>query len=321
MSQQSNLEKIMRDTHNQSFDEWVKNFAINLPDIWNDSSINELISNSKDNKKSSAIVIGRGPSIDKLNHLKLLSESNYKGKIICCDGKLIDTLKAGITPDKFPNFFVTTIEPYDVIKQHYDDKIVDEFGSKINGLFTTIANPNTVKRARDSGMKINWFHSLFDYNEGKKSFNQISALMVRAKNHSHGLPAIQTGGNVGTSSWFIAWKIFKCQTVCLIGINHAWEEDDSWEKILSHGNFYDISKISKKKNPSFKKLFKKIHNPDFRSNCILDPIFQFYSMALKEFISRSPNWLTTINATGGGSIFGNRILSMDFQDFLKEYQN
>jgi hypothetical protein len=34
-------------------------------------------------------------------------------------------------------------------------------------------------------------HSLFDYNEGKKSFNQISALMVRAKNHSKGLPQWQ----------------------------------------------------------------------------------------------------------------------------------
>ena len=67
------------------------------------------------------------------------------------------------------------------------------------------------------------------------------------------------------------------------------------------------------------KLFPKIHNPDFNCNCILDPIFQFYSTALKEFISRSPDWLTTINATEGGSIFGNRIKSMTFAEFLKKY--
>jgi hypothetical protein len=44
-------------------------------------------------------------------------------------------------------------------------------------------------------------------------------------------------------------------------------------------------------------------------------------MALKEFISRSPDWLTTINATEGGSIFGEKIHSMKFKDFLYKYQN
>jgi len=38
---------------------------------------------------------------------------------------------------------------------------------------------------------------------------------------------------------------------------------------------------------------------------------------LKEFISRSPDWLKTINATEGGSIFGKRIESVRFDDFLK----
>ena len=48
----------------------------------------------------------------------------------------------------------------------------------------------------------------------------------------------------------------------------------------------------------------------------MDPLFQFYSEALKEFIFRSPQWVKTINATEGGSIFGNRIKSMKFSDFL-----
>ena len=56
--------------------------------------------------------------------------------------------------------------------------------------------------------------------------------MVRAKNHVNGLPAIQTGGNVGTSSWFISWQILKCATVALIGINHSWEETDPIELIM-----------------------------------------------------------------------------------------
>lgn len=320
MTIQQSIEKIIKEAQYKSFDEWVQNFSINLPNIWNESSAKEISSTTLDFENTSAIVIGRGPSIKKFDHLKLLSESDYKGKIICCDGKLIDTLKAGVTPDKFPNFFVTTIDPYQAISKHYDHQIINEFGSKIKGIFTILTNPTAVDKARQAGIKIHWIHSLFDYNEGKKSFNQISALMIRAKNRNHGLPAIQTGGNVGTSSWFIGWKILKCSTVGLIGINHGWEEDDSWETILSHGNNLEISKDFDRNSPAFEKLFKKIYNPDFKSFCILDPLFQFYSSAFKEFISRSPSWLNTINATEGGSIFGERITSIKFEKFLEQFK-
>ena len=319
---QITIEEIMKKTQYENFGEWVKNFALNLTNIWNEPSA-RMLDPSKDQtydkNKHSAIIIGRGPSIKKHDHLKLLAESDYHGSIICCDGKLIDALNAGITPDKFANFYVVTIDPYSNVKQYYDNEIVGVYGSKIKGIFTVLTNPDTVECARQAGIKIHWLHSLFDYNEGERSFNQISASMVRARNHTNGLPAIQTGGNVGTSSWFISWQILKCATVALVGINHGWEEDDSWDTIFSHGKNHEISKDLAQSNQSFKKLFPKIHNPDFNCNCILDPIFQFYSTALKEFISRSPDWLTTINATEGGSIFGNRIKSMTFAEFLKKY--
>lgn len=318
---QDSIEDIMKKTHYENFDEWVTNFALNLSNIWNEKSAKSLQSSDNENlqnEENSAIVIGRGPSIKKYDQLKLLADSDYRGTIVCCDGKLSDALKAGVTPDKFHKFFVTTIDPYKDIKKHYDHEIIDTYGSKIKGIFTVIANPNAVERARQSGMQIHWMHSLFDYNEGKKSLNNLSALMIRAKDSIHRLPAIQTGGNVGTSSWFVAWQILRCTTVALIGINHGWEESDSWETIISHGNMLDTKKIDRN-SPSFKRLFKKIYNPDFNCNCILDPLFQFYSEALKEFISRSPEWLSTINATEGGSIFGKRIKSMKFSDFLNSF--
>ncbi len=322
---QRSIEAIMQKKQYENFDEWVTNFALNLPNIWNEKSSKELNPSTDPNykkEKHSAIVIGRGPSINKHKHLKLLAESNYQGTIVCCDGKLADALKAGITPDKFPKYFVTTIDPYAKIRKHYDHEIVNTYGPKIKGIFTVITNPNVVERARLAGIQIHWLHSLFDYNEGRKSFNNISALMIRARNNLHGLPAIQTGGNIGTASWFISWQILKCSIVALIGINHGWEEDTPWETIITHGDENDeISKDMDRNSPSFNKLFKKIHNPDFNCNCILDPLFQFYSEALKEFILRSPDWLTTINATEGGSIFGERIKSMKFNDFLEKFRS
>lgn len=318
---QKSIEDIMKKKQYENFNEWVTNFALNLPNIWNEKSAKELSPSAEQKSENSAIVIGRGPSIDKHEHLKLLAESNYRGTIVCCDGKLADTLKAGVTPDKFPKYFVVTIDPYQAIKKHYENEIIKSYGSRIKGIFTVITNPSVVKRARESGIQIHWLHSLFDYNEGIKSFNNLSAIMIRANNNLHRLPGIQTGGNVGTASWFISWQILKCSTVALIGINHGWEEDDSWETIIYHNNKNEISEGVDRDSPSFKKLYKKIHNPDFKCNCILDPLFQFYSEALKEFIARSPEWVTTINATEGGSIFGERIKSMRFRDFLEKYHS
>ena len=315
------IEESMKRIHYDSYDEWIKNFATNLDNIWKESSAGKIITigdEVSEKEEPTAIVIGRGPSIKKKNHLELLSKSDFKGKIVCCDGALIDALKAGVTPEKFPNFYVVTIDPIAEVKKFYDDDIVNKYGSKIKGIFTVISHPSVVERARKAGIKIHWMHSLFDYNEGRKSFNYISALLVRTKNHTNGLPAIQTGGNVGTSSWFVSWKILKCSKVILIGINHGWEEDDSRETIIRHG-LKHLSINIEESDHNFKKLFPKIFNPDIQKYCILDPIFQFYSTAFKEFISRAPSWVSTINATEGGSIFGERIKSSKLKDILKTY--
>ncbi|MFZ0183416.1 MAG: 6-hydroxymethylpterin diphosphokinase MptE-like protein [Nitrosotalea sp.] len=322
-SSHDEIEKTMERIHNESFDQWVKNFALNLDNIWSESSARDLDPSSNptyDMKQNSAIVIGRGPSIKKFKHLERIANSNYQGSIICCDGALANALLAGITPDKFPKFYVATIEPRDVARKFYDEQIVDKYGPKIKGIFSTVSDPTIVERARQAGIKIHWLHSLFDYKDGNKSFNQISGLIVRAKNHFNGLPAIQTGGNVGTSSWFIGWQILKCATVALVGLDHGWSEDVPLETILAHGRT-GVSIDMDKNSPNFEKLFPRIYNPEFDCYCILDPLYQYYSNALKEFISRSPEWLTTINATQGGSIFGNRIKCLTLENFLKNYNN
>lgn len=324
---QTTIEKVMEKLHYEQFDDWVQNFAMNLSYIWEEPSARTLDKGGSSNiGDNSAIVIGRGPSVKKHKHLELIANSDYKGSIVCGDGSLIPALRAGVTPDKFPRFYVLTIDPLERQKMLYDDPLVDKYGNAINGIFSVVCHPSAVARARQAGINIHWVHSLFDYNEGKKSFNQISATMVRAKSHKNGLPAIQTGGNVGTAAWFVAWQILKCNIIALVGINHGWEEDDPWEKIITHGRTADpkmygnVSVNIDRNSPTFEKLFKKIYNPEFNCYCVVDPLFQFYSNALKEFIVRSPNWLTTINATEGGSIFGERIKCMRLQQFLDTYK-
>lgn len=319
---QTEIEKVMEKMYYERlYENWVTNFAINLNNIWNESSARDLDPSDDSSFKKeehSAIVIGSGPSVKKRKHLELLASSDYAGTIICCDSALKNTLKSGVTPEKFPQFYVVTIDTDKIISRYYDDPIISKYGSKIKGIFSTVIHPSVTDNARKAGIMIYWLHSLFDYNEGKKSFNQISGLMVRAKKQK-GLPAIQTGGNVGTSSWFVAWQILKRANIGLIGINHSWDEDTPLEEIISHGSGLHHMNLEPN-STTFKKLFPKIYNPEFNCNCILDPYFQYYSNALKDFVARSPAWVNTINATEGGCIFGERIMCKSLEYFLKNYK-
>ncbi len=304
-----------KNVYEKFYDVWIQNFTYNLKNIWNDYSVRELNSNNNYPSSLPSIVIGRGPSLFEKKHLEILAESKFNGNIICTDGVLIKALEAGITPEKFKNFFVVTIDAQDHIKEFYNNKIVEKYGENINCIFSSTISPETYDVAKNAGMNIFWLHALFDYNKTKTSFNYISNIMIKIKNHERGLPAIQTGGNVGTSSWMIAWSILKSPTVVLLGIDHGYSSKMSWDEI---DKYHKIPSDVDKNSTAFKKAYPTIYNPDFNCYCKQDPIFQYYSKALVEFIPRAPSWVNTINATGGGSIFGTGITCMDFKQYLQK---
>ena len=300
------------------YDSWIQNFAQNLEHFSNEKSAKNLspIKKTELNKKSSAIVIGRGPSLKKHTHLEKLAKSNFQGIILCTDGILENVLKAGVTPDKFPKFYVVTIDTNEEIKFFYDNKTVQKYGKKIKCLLSTTIPQSTYNAIKKSQLEIFWLHTLFDYNKGKSSFNYISGQMTRSKTHPNGFPAIQTGGNVGTSCWIVAWSILKCNYIGLIGIDHGYSVDTPWEII---NKYHQIPNNINKESTAFKKAYPKIYNPDYDSYCIQDPVFQYYSKALKEFIPKAPKWTKTINATEGGAIFGDGIECTTLYNFLKNY--
>ena len=140
--------------YDKNFEQWVKNFAINLNDIWKDEPTKNLQPDSPDDKNdNSAIVLGGGPAIKKFNHLEILAKSDYKGTIICTDKILVSALKAGITPEKFPKFYVATIDTFYDIWTLYDDEIVRKYGKKINGV-------PTIKVLKDVNIAIERGHTV-----------------------------------------------------------------------------------------------------------------------------------------------------------------
>ena len=68
------IEESMKRIHYDSYDEWIKNFATNLDNIWKESSAGKIITigdEVSEKEEPTAIVIGRGPSIKKKNRLLL----------------------------------------------------------------------------------------------------------------------------------------------------------------------------------------------------------------------------------------------------------
>jgi len=322
-SEKEIIEKVFRDGILKVFyEDWVRYFALNLENIWYGHSARKLIPKKK-GKTHSAIVIGRGPSLQRHNHLKLLASSNYKGTIICTDGALPEVLKAGVIPTKFKKFYVVTIDTLVRQKDFYNDPVCKKYGNYIKCVLPTIVPPVVYFAAKNAGMKIYWIHTLFDYKRDDVSFNQIENIMVKAKNHKKGLPAIQTGANVGTASWIIAWSILKCSTVALIGIDHGYDIQTPWSKIKQidpdTGKIITFPKDIDQNSNVFKKAYPTIYNPDFDCYVKQNPTFVYYSNALKEFIFRTMKRVKTINATEGGAIFGEGIESITLKNFLEKY--
>ena len=118
-------------------DLWLQNFARNIPYVLEGKNIKELsVFENAPSKidftpKGKAIVIGKGPSVREKNHLKILNSSSYKDSIICTDIMLIEALKNGITPDKYSEYYVVTVDGDPEQAKFYDDPLVEKFSEKI----------------------------------------------------------------------------------------------------------------------------------------------------------------------------------------------
>ena len=304
-------------------DLWMYNYARNISDILDGNSV-RLLSVFKNNSKSmknhkpnnSAIVIGGGPSVYENKHLETLANSNYKGAILCTDRMLVPCLKNGITPKKFPQFFVLTMDPYQITIKFYNDKIIKKHSKGISAIMSTCTIHDTIEICKNYGLNMFWFHPLIDDFRKQGSINKIMNMMSKSDKNPDGFSGLQTGGNIGCFSWIFSWAILGCSPVGLIGLNMGVDGDTPLEKtqhydqVLNHFD-NDKSKVGK--------FYRKVFNEDLGTESLLDPVFDFYREAFLDLVVRVPRWTKTVNATEGGSLFGTGITNMRFVDFLNTY--
>jgi hypothetical protein len=95
---------------------WMDNIRDNFDKIKNGKDVREIPKTDLP-----AIVIGAGPSLHRNNHLKMLSESGFDGKIFVVDRVLKDCLDNGVVPD-----YVLVLDGSDKIMHYIDHDIIDD---------------------------------------------------------------------------------------------------------------------------------------------------------------------------------------------------
>ncbi len=308
--------KITRYTFEVLMPLWSRNFAENLPYIRGGKAINDLEGYGMG---KAAVIVGAGPSIWRFNHLKMLAESNFDGIVMVCDSMLKHALKAGVTPEKFPDYFCGSVDGNrDLIWKMYDDPIVDKYGKGIKALFTTMVAPNTRERAEKAGMEIYWYNPRYDDWRRNESFTRLAGMMTATEHRQKGIGCIRSAGQVGACLWAIAFSVLNASPIALIGVDCGYLDGTPIEETAYYKTIMQMAGDLKLAT----RYFRRVYNPYFKCHCLVDFIFDSYRKIWLELARHVPREYITINCSGSGSLYGEPyIYCMKFEDFLAHYKD
>lgn len=336
-------EQISNQTTEHLLGMWMNNLALNLPFIrYGDKlelkeadgrghSIAELAENTIPQiggppPKSSAIVIGRGPSVFKNrygkngNHLDLLAkhikQKLYSGKIFTTDGMLIECLKKNIVPD-----FTISVDGSPIIKKWYDHPLVKKYGSKIKAILPATINHEVYKTCVKNKTQVFWFNPMMDIVQRIESLTRLIMLLTKTQKNPKGLVSSQGGGNSGSAAWIMALELLKLSPICVIGLDLGYPEGTKLEDTPYFSSY--AGKL--RESPGLiSKVYIQVYHPYFRTKATFDAVFYHYRQTFLEMQKGTQPWFRhyggTINASEGGTLFGPNIKCMTFKEFLDKYK-
>ena len=290
-------------------------------------SITEL---TKQKWPENIIILSRGPSFFRHDYLTPILQAKKQRKdiaIIAVDGCLAHCLKTGLIPD-----LTCTVDPHEYRilrwfgdKQGLSDKddyfkldrdtpknpkaimpreeiinLTNQYGPQLKVACGIYTSDLVIQRLQEIGAKIYQFIPMSEDSE---------ELVKQLK-----LPAIYTGGNVGTTAYSIAVSILKAKRIALAGFDFSYPPDTPLEQT----QYYDVLQTINDKTLA-EKFFIKIKNPHLNETWFTDLVYLMYA---DEFL-----WITkiaeqqgteTYNCTQGGIITGDPIKWTTLQQFLEK---
>lgn len=314
--------------------EWHQNSIVSNS-IKNKTNISKTISDLSEIKnQEKVIVINAGPSLHYRNILETLKKSNFKGPIVAIDGSYVKCLKSGIIPD-----YVLTMDPHSkrVVRWFGDpnykvnldgddyfsrqdldidfrensfkhNKInidfVNQYAPRSKLIIASTVHSSVVKRVIDAGFEMYWWMPLVDDPEEHGS---LTMKMYEAT----GLPALNTGGNVGTTAWVFAQFWLEAQKVAVVGMDLGYYKDLPYE--MTQG-YYELIKLLGNEKLT-EEYFPTMTNPLTNEEFYTDPTYFWYRQNLLELIKNSST--TLYNCTEGGTLFGEGVVNLYLNEFIR----
>lgn len=288
-------------------------------------------------KLRSAIVVSGGPSLARRDSIARIRDARYDGAIIAVDASLAACLRQGLIPD-----YVLTLDPHPtrIVRwfgdHHWEEhargddyyerqeldvafrhdaarrnrqtiELVDAHGSRLSAIVASCTPPAVRERLREAGADIYWWNPLVDNPREAGSLTRKLYAINKA-------PAMNTGGNVGTSAWVFATSILGIEKVGLVGMDMGYYADTPYEQTQLYYEYVEHLGGAR----DIAKCFRHVTFPTTNASHYTDPTYHWYAqnlIRLNRLVSA-----TTYNCTEGGALLHASIPCVGLDDFFEEAQ-
>ena len=285
-------------------------------------------------ESAKGLVVSAGPSLHSGGLLKVLSNSQFQSPIIAVDASLVKCLKAGVVPD-----YVITLDPHetrmvrwfgdpDFLENSMGDdyfkrqdldidfradavretekviSLVNRYAPRIKLVIASTVSEKLVTRVMDAGFELYWWVPLVDDPDGDQSLTREMSSMT-------GLPALNTGGNVGTAAWVFAQFWLQIRKVGVIGMDLGYPKGTPYEMTQTYPELQALL-VSKRVGPEFfpEAVFESTGEIFFT-----DPTYYWYRQNLLELLENTGT--TVFNCSKAGTLQGDRVVCMDLSEYLQ----
>lgn len=325
------MERMTRDRFGEL---WLTNAAANLPLVEKTGQSIAALHQAPIGAGDSAVIIAAGPSVKRKDPARVIRESGYDGALVVTESAMSYCLRNGVVPD-----LVVTLDPHVervvrwfgdptltieklaeddyFARQDQDDAFADEMrandemlslldkhGKDMKIALSMSSSQPVVQRAIDSGMDVYWWLPMLDDPDLPDSVTAD----LQGKT---GLPAFNTGGNVGTACWMMADALLEKQHIALTGVDFSYYDGTPY---LNTQYYYELVRLVGE--DALDSLFVRIHNPYENAWFFTDPAYMWYRECFLELIEDAQG--KTYNCTEGGILFGDGITVMPLREFLSK---
>jgi hypothetical protein len=289
-------------------------------------------------KAQAAIVVSAGPSLYKNEILQRIKACGFRGSLIAIDGSFVRCIKAGLEPD-----YVLTLDPHptrmvrwfgdpdfeknaegddyfsrqdldiafrnnSIAENRKNIELVDAHGRGRPLIICSAAPENVVARIGAVGFDAYWWAPLVDDPGAPDS---LTRTIVR----DTGLPAMNTGGTVGTAAWVFAHTVLRIPRIAVVGMDLGYYKDDTPLELTQ--TYHSLKAVVGEEN--LHQYFAEFDYPGTDVRFYTDPTYYWYRSNLLSLLAASRAEI--YNCTGGGTLTGDGVRCVEIEDFCRLVAN